>query len=442
MKLNEVLNEGLKRSYEVNFTSKELDEKVTEKLESVQADFPQKGFRKGKVPISLIKQIHGKTALEEVANEIVNTVIREHFEKTGDKPALQPLIEFKDDEWKNGKDLNVKFEYEIIPNIPETELNKMKFEKLIAKIDKKAIDDALKNLSETTPNFLSKRKGSKTKKGDQVIFDFDGKVDKKPFDGGSAKDYPLILGSNSFIPGFEDQLLGHKVDEIIEVKVTFPSDYAEKKLSGKNAIFSCKINDIKEKKPSKIDDELAKKYGSMTLKDLKDKIKERLNDEFNQISVSILKRDLMDKLDKMIKLDLPKKLVENEAKEIAFQLWQEKNKNLKEKDHKEIKPSKSDNKLAMRRVKLGLFLADIGQKNDIKVEDSELQKEIMERARQYPGKEKEFSNFILNNNEAKQQISAPLFENKVVDFIFEVASVKEKEVSTEELKKIVEKLDS
>ena len=442
MKLNELINEGLKRSYEINFSAKELDQKVVEKLESVQADFPQKGFRKGKVPISLIKQIHGKTALEEVANEIVDSTIREHFDKTGDKPALRPAIEFKNDDWKNGKDLNITFEYEIIPDIPKTELNKMKFEKLIAKIDKKAIDEALKNLSDTTPNYVSKRKGSKTKKEDQVVFDFEGKVDNETFEGGSAKDYPLILGSNSFIPGFEDQLLGCKVSEEVIVNVTFPKDYAEKKLSGKKAVFICKINDIKEKKPSKIDDELAKKYGSMTLKDLKDKIKERLKDEFNQISISVLKRDLMDKLDKMVKLDLPEKLVQNEAKEIAFQLWQEKNKNLKEKDHKEIKPSKSDNKLAMRRVKLGLFLADVGQKNDLKVEESELQNEIMIRAKQYPGKEKEFSDFILNNNEAKQQISAPLFENKVVDYIFEIASVKEKVVSTEELKKIVEKLDS
>ena len=442
MKLKKVVNEGLKRSYDLKFTANELDQKVIEKLESVQADFPQKGFRKGKVPISLIKQIHGKTALEEVTNELVDKTIRDHFENTGDKPAVQPSVNFINDDWKNGKDLIVSFDYEIIPEIPDTELSKMKFEKLIAKVDKKSIDDALKNLSETTPNFVSKKKGAKSKKGDQVVFDFEGKVDGEVFQGGSAKDYPLLLGSNSFIPGFEEQLVGLKVSEKIDVNVTFPDDYAEKKLSGKKAVFECNINQINEKKPSKIDDELAKRYGSTSLTDLKNKIKERLKDEFNQISMSILKRDLMDKLDKVIKLELPEKLVDNEANEIAYQLWHEKNPDSKDNNREKIKPSKSDIKLAKRRVKLGLFLADVGSKNQLKVEDSELQKEIMNRARQYPGKEKEFSDFILSNNEAKQQLTAPIFENKVVDYIFEVASVKDKEVTTEELKSVVDKLDS
>ncbi len=442
MKFLETKNEGLKRAYELSIMAGEVDEKVNEKLESVRADFPAKGFRKGKVPLSLIKQMHGKAATQEVIQELIDNSIKEHFEKSGDKPAVQPSIKMSNEDWKDGDDVLVNFEYETLPDIPKTDFSKLTVRKLVTTINKIDIDDALKNLAETTENFVSKRKTSKAANGDQLIFDFEGRIDDKIFDGGSAKDYPLVLGSNSFIPGFEEQLIGVKIKDTKEVKVTFPKDYGSEKLSGKDAIFLCKITDLKEKKPSKIDDELAKKYGSTDLKDLKSKLKDRLGEEYLGISRSIMKRELMDELDALVNFELPESLVRSESEQIALQLWREENPDVQENSKESIEPSEGDTSLAKRRVKLGLLLSDVGTNNEIKVDDNEIQKEIMSKARQYPGREKEFFDFIQKNSEAKQQLSAPVFEDKVIDFIVEFADVSEVKVSKEEIKKEVEKLES
>ena len=268
-----------------------------------------------------------------------------------------------------------------------------------------------------------------------------GKVDGEPFEGGSAEDYPLVLGSNSFIPGFEDGLLKVKAGDEKDVEVTFPEDYQAEHLAGKKAVFTCTIKEVKGPKKPKIDDELAKKFGAEDLDGLKTQITDRLEAEYTGASRAVAKRALLDALDKKVKFDLPQSLVDAEAGSIAHQLWHEENPDVEGHDHPEIEPTKDHIKLAERRVKLGLLLADIGQKASVQVSDQEMTQAIMNQARQYPGQERQFFEFVQQNAQFRQQLQAPLFEDKVVDHIFDQAAVKEKEVSKDDLQKAVEALE-
>jgi trigger factor len=271
--------------------------------------------------------------------------------------------------------------------------------------------------------------------------DFVGKVDGEAFEGGSAEDYPLVLGSNSFIPGFEDGLLKVKAGDEKDVEVTFPEDYQAAHLAGKTAVFTCTIKEVKGPKKPKIDDDLAKKFGAEDLDALKGQITDRLEAEYAGASRAVAKRGLLDALDKKVKFDLPQALVDAEANSIAHQLWHEENPDVHDHNHDKIEPTKEHIKLAERRVKLGLLLADIGQKAEVKVTDQEMTQAIMNQARQYPGQERQFFEFVQQNAQFRQQLQAPLFEDKVVDYIFEQAAIKDKEVSKDDLQKAVEKLE-
>jgi trigger factor len=296
-------------------------------------------------------------------------------------------------------------------------------------------------LAETAQDFKDRKKGTKSKDGDQVTIDFLGKVDGEAFEGGAAEDYPLVLGSNSFIPGFEEQLVGVKVDEDVEVKVTFPAEYGAENLAGKDAIFECKIKAVKAPKAAEINDELATKFGAENLVALKGQISERLEAEYAGAARAVQKRHLLDALDKTVKFDLPPSLVEAEAGQIAHQLWHDENPDVQGHDHPEIEPTDEHNELAERRVRLGLLLAELGQKAEIQVTDAEMTQAMMNQARQYPGQEREFFEFVQKNPQMQQQMRAPLFEDKVVDYVFELATVKDKEVSKDDLQKAVESLD-
>ena len=304
-----------------------------------------------------------------------------------------------------------------------------------------AVDEALANLAETAQDFADRKKGTKAKDGDQVVFDFVGKVDGEAFEGGTAEDYPLVLGSNSFIPGFEDGLLKVKAGDEKDVTVTFPAEYQAEHLAGKEAVFSCKIKEVRGAKTPTMDDELAKKFGAEDLEALKSQISERLEAEYAGASRAITKRALLDALDKAVSFDLPTTLVEAEANQIAHQLWHEENPDVQGHDHPEINPTDEHNTLAQRRVKLGLLLADIGQKAEVKVTDSEMTQAIMNQARQYPGQEREFFEFVQQNQQMQQQMRAPIFEDKVVDYIVELAQVTDKEISKDDLQKAVEALE-
>ena len=442
MQVNETLNEGLKRAYSIKLTAVELDTKVNEKLLEAQPDVEMKGFRKGKVPMALLKRQFGQRILGEAMQETIDGAMSKHFEDSGDRPAMQPNIEMQNGEkWKEGDDVEVSLTYEALPTIPEVDFSKIKLQKLVVKSDKAAVDEALDNLAASANDFKDRKKGAKAKDGDQVVIDFVGTVGGEAFDGGSSEDYPLVLGSNSFIPGFETQLLGCKAGEDHKVNVTFPEEYGSKDLAGKDAEFSCKVKNVKEPVPAKINDELATKFGAEDLKALKTQISERLESEYGGAARAVMKRKLLDALDKKVKFELPPSLVEAEAKQIAHQLYHEENPEDQGHDHGNIEPNKEHTKLAERRVRLGLLLAELGQKAEVEVSDAEMSQAIMAQSRQYPGQEKEFFEFMQKNEQMQQQLRAPIFEDKVVDHIFEQATVADKKVDKVELQTAVEALE-
>ena len=442
MQVTETLNEGLKRGYEIVVPAAELDAKVNEKLVEAQPEVEMKGFRKGKVPMALLKKQFGQRLLGEAMQETIDGAMNKHFEDSGERPAMQPAVEMVDGEnWKEGDDVKVTMSYEALPEIPEVDFSGIALERLVVKAEAEAVDEALASLAETAQDFEARGEGEAAEDGDQVVFDFLGKVDGEAFDGGAAEDYPLVLGSGSFIPGFEEQLVGAKAGEEKDVNVTFPEEYGAENLAGKAAVFECKIKEVKVPKAAEINDELAKKFGAEDLDGLKAQVSERLEAEYAGASRAVLKRGLLDQLDGLVSFDLPPSLVTAEADQIAHQLWHEENPDVEGHDHDKIEPTDEHNKLAERRVRLGLLLAELGQKAEVEVSDAEMTQAIMNQARQYPGQERQFFEFVQQNQQMQQQLRAPLFEDKVVDHIVEGAKVSEKEVSKEDLQSAVEALD-
>src|SRR6056297_162056 len=441
MQVSETLNDGLKRGYKITVSASELDEKVNEKLAEAQPEVQMKGFRKGKVPMALLKKQFGPRLIGEAMQEAVDGAMSKHFEDSGDRPAMQPDVKMTNEDWKEGDDVEVEMTYEALPEVPDIDFKQIKLEKLVVKADDAAVTEALESLAETAQTFDDRKKGSKAKDGDQVVIDFLGKLGDDPFEGGAAEDYPLVLGSDSFIPGFEEQLEGVKAGEEKTITVTFPEDYGAENLAGKEATFDVTVKAVKAPKPAEIDDDLAKRFGMDDLAALKSQISERLEAEYAGAARQVMKRQLLDQLDEMVKFDLPPTLVEAEAGQIAHQLWHEENPDHPGHDHPEIEPTEEHIKLAERRVRLGLLLAELGRKNEIEVSDAEMTQAVMTQARQYPGQERQFFEFVQQNPQMRQQIQAPIFEDKVVDYVFELAEVTEKEVSKDDLQAAVEKLE-
>ena len=441
MQVTETLNEGLKRAYELILTAEELDAKVNAKLAEAQPEIEMKGFRKGKVPMPLLKKQFGQRLIGESMQEAIDEAMSKHFEDSGDRPALQPEVKMTNEDWKEGDDVNVAMSYEKLPEVPEVDLSGVEIEKLVVKADDAAVDEALASLAETAQDFNDRAEGAEAQDGDQVVIDFVGKVDGEAFEGGAAEDYPLVLGSGSFIPGFEEQLTGVKAGDEKAVEVNFPEEYGAENLAGKAAVFDVTVKAVKEPVAAEIDDELAKKFGAEDLEGLKGQIRERLEAEYAGASRQVMKRGLLDKLDTLVTFDLPPSLVEAEAKQIAHQLYHEEHPEDQGHDHGEIEPTDEHNSLAERRVRLGLLLAEMGQKAEVEVTDAEMTQAIMNQARQYPGQERAFFDFVRQNAQMQQQLRAPIFEDKVIDHIAEQAKVSEKEVTKEELQTAVEALD-
>jgi trigger factor len=441
MQVTETQNEGLKRGYSITITAAELEAKVSEKLTEAAPDIEMKGFRKGKVPMALLKKQYGPRVLGEAMQESVDGAMSKHFEDSGDRPAMQPEVKMANEDWKEGDDVEVNMSYEALPAIPDVDYSKIKLEKLVVKTDGASIEEALASLAENAQNFEDRKKTSKAKDGDQVVIDFLGKVDGEAFEGGAAEDFPLVIGSGQFIPGFEEQLVGVKIGDEKAVGVTFPEEYGNADLAGKPAIFDVTVKAVKEPKPAEIDDELAKKFGADDLNALKAQVTERLEAEYTGASRAIMKRGLLDALDKAVSFDLPPSLVEAEAGQIAHTLWHEENPDVQGHDHDNVEPTEEHKKLAERRVRLGLLLAEVGQKSEVEVTDAEMTQAVMNQARQYPGQERQFFEYVQKNPQMRQQLQAPIFEDKVVDHMFEQVKTSEKEVSKEDLEKAVEALE-
>ncbi|MGX0876071.1 trigger factor [Roseovarius sp. MBR-154] len=441
MQVTETHNEGLKRGYKMILSAQALDDKVNAKLKEAQPDIELKGFRKGKVPLPLLKKQFGQRVLGEAMQESVDDAMKAHFEEKGERPAFEPDVKMANQDWKEGDDVEIEMTYEALPEIPEVDLGSLKLERLVAKADDASVDEALNNLAESAQDFKDRKKGSKAKDGDQVVIDFVGKVDGEAFEGGTAEDYPLTLGSGSFIPGFEEQLVGVKEGEEKAVTVNFPEEYQAEHLAGKEAVFDCTVKAVKEPVAAEVNDDLAQKYGAEDLNALKEQIRERLEHEFAGAARAILKRHVLDALDEKVSFDLPPTMVETEAKQIAHQIWHDENPDVQGHDHPEVEPTEEHMKLAERRVRLGLLLADLGQKAEVQVSDAEMTQAVMNQARQYPGQEREFFEFVQKNPQMRQQLRAPIFEDKVIDYVVELADVTDKEVSKEELEKAIEAMN-
>jgi len=442
MQVTETKSEGLRREYSVVVAAKALEEKTRAKLETVRADFQMKGFRKGRAPLPLLKKMFGKSVLGEVVQETVEETLRQHLADTGHRPAAQPDVQVTNETFDEGDDLKVAIKYDCLPEVPELDFSSVSLERKVVTVDDAAVDEALGKLAESAQSFEARRKGSKAKDGDQIVIDFVGKVDGEPFEGGSAEDYPLVLGSSQFIPGFEDQLVGLKEGEEKAVEVTFPEKYGAAHLAGKAAVFDVTVKEVRAPKAAEVDDELAKKYGAESLDELKGQIRERIAEEFAGASRTLLKRRLLDALDAMVSFELPPSLVEQEARSIAHQLWHEENPDHHGHDHPAIEPTDEHNKLAERRVRLGLLLAELGQKEGVEITDQELGQAIMAQARQYPGQERQFFEFVRQNRAALEQVRAPIFEDKVVDIILSRAQVTEAEVTKDDLQNELDSLDA
>jgi trigger factor len=440
MQVTQTLNEGLKRAYQITVTAAELEAKVHEKLVEAQPDIEMKGFRKGKVPLALLRKQFGPRLLGDAMQDAIDGAMKAHFDASGDRPALQPDVKMVGGEtWKEGQDVLVEMTYEALPAIPEVDLSVITLERLVVTAEPAQVDEALANLAGNAKSFADKDGVAET--GDQVTIDFKGSVDGVPFDGGAADDYPLELGSGSFIPGFEEQLVGLAAGDAKDVNVSFPDSYGAKHLAGKAAVFACNVKAVKAPVPAALDDELAKKFGADSLDALKTQIAERLASEYRDAARAVMKRALLDALDAKVTFDLPSKLVDAEAGQIAHQLWHEENPDHHGHDHAHIEPTDEHRKLAERRVRLGLLLAEVGRKAEVQVTDAEMTRAVIQAARQYPGQEKAFFEFVQKNAGMQQQLRAPIFEDKVVDHIFGLATVTEKTATKDDLSKAVEALD-
>lgn len=442
MQVTETLNDGLKRAYTITVTAAELDAKVQEKLVEAQPEVEMKGFRKGKVPMAMLRKQFGTRLMGDAMQDAIDGAMKSHFAASGDRPALQPEVRMVGGEtWAEGQDVVVEMTYEALPPIPDFDADKVVLERLVVKAEAAAVDEALANLAGSAQSFEDRTEGAAAADGDQIVIDFVGTVDGKTFEGGSAEDFPLVLGSGSFIPGFESQLIGARAGDEVSVKVTFPESYGAKHLAGKAAVFACTVKAVKGPKPAGIDDELAKRYGADSLEALKEQIAGRLEAEYLGAARAVMKRALLDQLDALVKFDLPASLVTAEANQIAHQLWHEEHPEVHGHDHGTVEPTDEHRSLAERRVRLGLLLAEMGRKAEITVTDAEMTKAVLAQARQYPGQERAFFEFVQKNPQMQQQLRAPIFEDKVVDHIVATASVTEKAATREELEKAVEALD-
>ncbi|WP_424926565.1 trigger factor [Amaricoccus tamworthensis] len=441
MQVTETLNEGLKRGYSITVPATDLEAKVDAKLEEARKDFQMKGFRKGKTPPALMKKMFGKSVLGEAMQEAIDDAMKSHFDSSGDRPAMQPEVKMTNDDWQEGQDIEVSMSYEALPEIPEVDLASIQLERLVVEPDDAAVTEALENLASSATNYEARDKGAAAEDGDQIVMDFKGSIDGEEFEGGSAEDFPLVLGSGNFIPGFEEQLVGAKAGDEKNVEVSFPENYGAAHLAGKAAVFACTVKEVKAPVPAEVNDDLAKKYGADDLEALKGQIRERLVAEYAQAGRAVLKRRLMDALDEVVNFDLPPTLVDVEAKQVAHQLWHDENPDVQGHDHPEIEPTDEHKTLASRRVRLGLLLAELGSKSNIEVSEQEMQQAMFAQARQYPGQEREFFEFMQKNPQAQQQLRAPIFEDKVVDYVVELATVTDRSVTKDELQKEIEALD-
>ena len=439
MQIKELEAEGLSKTFAVTVPKEDLATKLDAKIKEMQPQVTLKGFRPGKVPVAHIRKMFGQSIMSDIVQEVVNESSQKAINDNKLRPAGNPQIDLRangEEVTKGTADLEYTMKVESIPEFDPVDPEKLKFTKLVHTAAKKDIDERLKELASSQKTYKKKAKTAKAKKDDAVLIDFVGTVDGVAFDGGAMEGHQLVLGSGTFIPGFEDQLIGAKAGDELDVKVTFPDPYQSADLAGKDAIFATKVIEVQGAAESKIDDDFAKKFGMESADDLTKAVKEQYEAELEGQSRLRLKRAILDELDKKHKFDLPPGMVEAEFTNIWNQVQAEKEAgNLDEEDAKKTDKQleKDYRKIAERRVRLGLVLAEMGQKHEIQITNEELQQAMIAEARSYPGQEQQVIEFYQKNPQALAQLRAPIYEEKVVDLIIEKAKMTDKKVDKDTL---------
>ncbi len=442
MQVTETLNEGLKHEFKVNVSASDLDAKADAKLVDMKDKVRLNGFRPGKVPVAHLKKLYGRSVMAETIDQTIRDTNTQIFTERGFRLAAEPKVTMpteKDEveELLSGKsDLTYTVAIEVVPQIKLADFKGFSLEKPVAEITDTEIDEAIQRIADANRSYAAKGEGAKAESGDRVTINFTGRINGEAFEGGTGEGIQVVIGTGQFIPGFEEQLIGIGTGETRTLKVSFPKNYMSEKLAGQPAEFETTATAIDAPQKTEINDEFAKSLGLESLDKLKDAARERLSAEFTAATRQKVKRTLLDRLDEAHQFEAPPTLIEEEFTLMWNSIKAEmesSGKTFADENTTEEASQEEYRKIADRRVRLGLVLSEIGEKNKITVTDDEVSRSVIERARQMPGREKEVWDFYRNNAQALAQLRAPIFEDKVVDFILELANVTEKKVSREEL---------
>ena len=442
MQVTETLAEGLKHEFQISVPASDLDAKADVRLVELKDKVRLNGFRPGKVPVSHLKKVYGRSVMAETIDQTIRDTNSQIFTERGFRLATEPKITMPteqkavDDILTGKSDLTYTVAIEVVPAIQLADFKSFTVEKLVAEVTDSDVDDAIKRIADQNRTYAAKGEGAKAESGDQVTISFKGTINGTPFEGGTGENIEVVIGAGQFIPGFEEQLLGIAVGETRNLKVSFPKNYASEKLAGQPAEFETTATLISAPQDATIDDEFAKALGLESLDKLKQAARERLVAEFAVTTRQRVKRMLLDRLDETHRFEAPPSLIEEEFNLMWTSIKAEmesRGKTFADEDTTEEAAREEYHKIADRRVRLGLVLSEIGEKNKITVSEDEVSRAVIERARQMPGREKEVWDYYRNNANALAQLRAPIYEDKVVDFILELANVTEKKVTREEL---------
>ncbi len=440
MQTKQTLNEGLKRAYQITLTATELNARIDAEIKKIAPQVKMPGFRPGKVPANLVRKMHGEQLHAQTLNDMIRDSVDQLMRKEELRPAMQPAIALADG-YEEGKDAEISVELEVLPVVDAPSIDGLKLEKLTVPVTDEQINEAIAGIAGQNKSYKDAAKTKKAGEGDQIIIDFLGKLDGVAFEGGKAEDAPLVIGSGQFIPGFEEQLTGVKTGDETTITVTFPEDYQAENLAGKEATFDITVKQVKVETETKIDDEFATNLGLDSLDKLKEIMKAQLEQQTAGLTRTQMKRSLLDQLAAGHDFAVPQTMVEAEFEQIWGQLQQEA---AREDDPaaalKQIEDEKDDYKsIAERRVRLGLLLSEVGQSNGVEVSAQEMSMLIQQAAQQYREADRErFVQYIQSDPMAAAQLRAPLYEDKVVDFLFDKAEITERDVTMEELQAAIE----
>ena len=435
IKTVETENEGLKRAFMLTIPAKDIDARVEQEVKRLAPQVRMPGFRPGKVPPNLIRKMHGDQLQNDALSGAVQDGVQKLLQDKKLRPAMQPEVEL-DEKYSPGKDAEVRVRLEALPEIGAPDISGLKLERLTVEPDEKAVDEQVNRLLQSNKSWKDAPKGHKAANGDLVVMDFEGKIGGTPFDGGKGEDMSVELGSGQLIPGFEEQLVGAKVGDARDVKLSFPKDYPAENLKGKDAVFDVTVKQVKVAAEAKADDEFAKSLGLDSLDKLKEILRDQQAQELNGLTRTHMKRRLLDQLAERAKFDVPQSMVDAEYENIMQQLRHEAS---HEEDPKaalaEIEAEAADyRKIAERRVRLGLLLSEIGAANGVDITDAEMNRLVAQAASQYQGKDRDrFIQYVQQEPTAAAQLRAPLYEDKVVDFLFSKADVSDRTATRQEL---------